>query len=155
MIPPPLPKGTSTRSAFSPPFNLDIKQIVILLLLFWVGWVFFSPLFFLHLLVSPEKTRWKIMTGLHNQYQNSSIHLAWVYAVSPARAYEVLLSTVATCEFHSVTEKLHRVTVGVLMVYALHYAFDMFFNVGFFFSMLFYNFKRKGKKKEKPLLMLI
>lgn len=69
------------------------------------------------------------MTGLHNQYQKSSVHLARVYAISPARAYAVLLSTEATSEFqNSVTEKFHRVTVGVLTAYALRYAFDMFFN---------------------------
>lgn len=52
-----------------------------------------------------------------------------IYAISLIWAYTVLLSIVATSESRSsVTEEFHRVTVGVLMVYALRYAFDMFFN---------------------------
>lgn len=51
------------------------------------------------------------MTGLRNQYQKAPVHPERVYAISPARAYAFLLSTVATSEFQSsIPGKFHMVT---------------------------------------------
>lgn len=69
------------------------------------------------------------MTGLHNQHQKSPVHLAWVYMQFHFYGRIQFYCIITTSESQSsVTEEFHRVTVGVLMVYALHYAFGMFFN---------------------------
>lgn len=83
------------------------------------------------------------MTGLRNQYQKAPVRPERVYAISPARAYAFLLSTVATSEFQSsVAEKIHIVTWsldGVLSIMLL---------ICFSTVSMFYNLKRKRESKK-------
>lgn len=83
------------------------------------------------------------MTELRNQYQKAPVHPERVYAISPARAYAFLLSTVATSEFQSsVTEKISHSDLEFRRC-AFHYAFDMFLNIS-----MFYNLKRKRESEK-------
>lgn len=83
------------------------------------------------------------MTGLRSQYQKAPVHPERVYAISPARAYASLLSTVATSEFQSsITGKFHMVT------WSLDGVFCIMLLICFSTISMFCNLKRKRESKK-------